>query len=56
MFRITMTLKAGHDTQSVVFIFGTESLASAIMAGMTAMTQLGFKPEDYDIAHSLNLA
>lgn len=55
-YRITASLKAGHDFERIVFFVKASNVAMALTAGIKAMSQLGFKADDYDLAHSMPLA
>jgi hypothetical protein len=55
MYRITANLKAGHDMESVVFKIKTDKIDVALMSTIKAMKQLGFKADDYELLHSMNL-
>jgi len=52
MFRITVTLKPGHDMESIVFTIRADNVALALQSAIRALAQLGFKANDYDLAHS----
>ncbi len=54
-YRITATLQPGHDMASVVFTIRAANVARALEGGIKAMTQLGFKADDYGLTYSLPL-